>query len=132
MSDVERDLEFEFTDELATFITDLHDSAINGEISWFYDDVWGTKIGDKLNGYKAESIELRSLGHAARWLCDRALEFYPDSVFAKNYLQAHPGYKPLTPAAMPASAIGAAVSTGKLPPDEPPASQPRRQSRRNR
>jgi len=31
MSDTERDLDFELTDELASFITDLHDSEINGE-----------------------------------------------------------------------------------------------------
>jgi hypothetical protein len=40
---------------LATFITDLHDSEINGEISWFFENVWGAKIGDKLNGYLAET-----------------------------------------------------------------------------
>src|SRR5947208_6741336 len=32
MSDTERDLEFELTDEFASLITDLHDSEINGEI----------------------------------------------------------------------------------------------------
>ena len=42
------DPEFELTDELASFIGDLHDSEINGEISWFYDGVWGVKIGDHL------------------------------------------------------------------------------------
>ena len=49
------DPEFEVTDELASFIGDLHDSEINGEISWFYDGVWGVKIGDQLNGYQAEA-----------------------------------------------------------------------------
>ena len=43
MSDTERDLLFELTDELAGFIDDLHASEINGEISWFYDNVWGAK-----------------------------------------------------------------------------------------
>jgi hypothetical protein len=60
------------------------------------------------------------LGQATRWLCDRALEFYPESQFAKNYLRTHPGYQPLTQAAEPASAIGAAISTGVLPSDVPP------------
>jgi hypothetical protein len=45
MSDTERDLDFELTDELATFITDLHDSEINGEISWFFENVWGARSG---------------------------------------------------------------------------------------
>ena len=68
MSDIERDPEFELTDELASFIEALHGSEINGEISWFFDNVWGAKIGDKLNGYMAEATELPSIGHAARWL----------------------------------------------------------------
>jgi len=134
MSDNKRDLEFELTDELASFITDLHDSEINGEISWFFDNVWGAKIGDKLNGYLAETTELPSLGHAARWLCDRALEFYPESEFVKDYLRTHPGYQPLTPAAEPASAIGAAV-TGVVPSDVlagPETPRKRRRSKRNR
>src|SRR5437763_7958434 len=133
MSDIERDLDFELTDELASFITDLHDSEINGEISWFFDDVWGAKIGHKLNGYLAETAELPSLGHATRWLCDRALEFYPESEFAKEYLRSHPGYKPLTQAAKPASAIGAAVDTGVVPTDvlaEPPPATPQPRRRR--
>src|SRR5437764_6185497 len=93
MSDTKRDLDFELTDEFASFIADLHASEINGEISWFYDDVWGAKIGDKLNGYLAETAELPSLGHAARWLCDRALQFYPESQFAREYLRTHPDYE---------------------------------------
>ena len=129
MSDTERDLDF----ELARFIKALHASEINGEISWFFDNVWGAKIGDKLNGYLAETTELPSLGHAARWLCDRALELYPESKFAKEYLRTHPGYQPLTKAAEPASAIGAAISTGVVPTDvlaEPETQQPRRRPRR--
>lgn len=118
---------------MATFITDLHVSEINGEISWFYDNVWGAKIGDKLNGYRAEGTEFSSLGHAVRWLCDRALEFYPDSEFAKDYLRTHPDYQQLTKAAEPASAIGAAISTGVVPTDvlaEPEAPRTRRRSKR--
>ena len=132
MSDTERDLQFELTDELASFITDLHASEINGEISWFYDNVWGAKIGDKLNGYLAEAAELPSLGQAARWRCDRALEFYPESEFAKDYLRSHPGYKPMTQAAEPSSAIGAAIATGVLPSDVPAGPMPRRSRGRGR
>src|SRR5437763_13910288 len=126
MSDTKRDLEFELTDEFASFIADVHASEINGEISWFYDNVWGAKLGDKLNGYVAEAPELPSLGHAARWLRDRALEFYPDSEFAKEYLRTHADYKPLTKALEPASAIGAAVSTRVVPTDGLARPEPRR------
>src|SRR5437764_8313360 len=117
MSDTKRDLDFELTDEFASFIADLHASEINGEISWFFDDVWGAKIGDKLNGYLAETAELPSLGHAARWLCDRALQFYPESQFAREYLRTHPDYESRTHTATLASAIGTAISTGNLPAD---------------
>src|SRR5689334_664163 len=113
MSDTDRDLDF----ELARFIKAPHGSEINGEISWFFDNVWGAKIGDKLNGYLTVGTEFPSLGHAARWLCDRALEFYPESEFAKECLCTYPGYQPLTQAAEPASAIGAAISTGVVPTD---------------
>jgi hypothetical protein len=71
-------------DELAGFLTDLHDSEINGEIGWFYDGVWYAKIGDKLNGYVAEEGFI-SLDQAADWLRDKAIELYPDSEFAKEY-----------------------------------------------
>jgi hypothetical protein len=38
----------------------------------------------------AERDDFLSLGQAARWLCDKALEFYPDSDFAREYLRSHP------------------------------------------
>jgi hypothetical protein len=122
MSDTKRDLDFELTNKLASFITDLHASEINGEISWFFDNVRGAKIGDKLNGYLAEGMEFSSLGQATRWLCDRA-GVLSRSEFAKEYLRTHPGYQPLTKAAEPASAIGAAISTGVPPSDIPPQPQ---------
>ena len=37
MSDTERDLDFQLTDELASFIEALLASEINGEISWFFE-----------------------------------------------------------------------------------------------
>jgi len=83
MSDTKRDLDFELTDEFASFIADLHASEINGEISWFYDNVWGAKIGDPWNGYRAEKDGLLSLGEAAEWLRSKAIELYPNSEFAK-------------------------------------------------
>ena len=70
--------------ELAAFLTDLHDSEINGEIGWFFDALWCAKIGDKLNGYKAEDT-FASLAQAAEWLQSKAIELYPDSDFAKAH-----------------------------------------------
>jgi len=91
------DSEFELTNELASFIEALHDSEINGEIGWFFDRVWRAKIGDPWNGYRAEKDGLPSLSEAARWLCDQALHLYPDSDFTRDYLRAHPGYRPQYP-----------------------------------
>src|SRR5438067_10073988 len=87
------DPELEVTDELASFIGDLHDSEINGEISWFFNDVWGVKLGDRLNGYQAEAT-FPSFPQAMRCLRDKALELYPDSEFARDYRRTHPDYEP--------------------------------------
>ena len=96
-SELEPDPEFELTDQFAGFIEALHDSEINGEIGWFYDDVWRAKLGDPWNGYRAERDGFHSLGEAARWLCDQALHHYPDSDFAKEYLRTRPDHQPQYP-----------------------------------
>ena len=75
--------QIEPTDELASFLDDLHDSEINGEIGWFYDGVWCAKIGDKHNGYDAEGT-FSGIAEAAEWLRSKAIELYPDSHFAKE------------------------------------------------
>src|SRR5438046_8632555 len=88
------DPKFELTDELASFIGDLHDSEINGdEISWFFDGVWGAKLGDPWNGFSVEAT-FTSLSAAVRWLRDTALELYPNSEFANEWRRAHPGSEP--------------------------------------
>lgn len=33
--------------DLGTIIAALHDSEINGEVSWLYDGVWRVKLGDE-------------------------------------------------------------------------------------
>jgi hypothetical protein len=42
--------------DLGTIIAALHDSEINGEVSWFYDGVWRVKLGDEENGFVAEAL----------------------------------------------------------------------------
>ena len=78
------DPDFDLTDELASFIEELHDSEINGEISWIYDGVWGAKLGDPSNGYAAEGT-FASLPEAVEWLREKAIELYPDSAFANEW-----------------------------------------------
>jgi hypothetical protein len=121
------DPEFEITDELAGFIEALHDSEINGEIGWFFDNVWGVRIGDRLNGYKAEAT-FSSLPQGMRWLCDKALELYPDSAFAQDYRRLHPNYvaRPVAHVSHPWPGITAEHSAGRLP----PRTAPRRWRRR--
>ncbi len=50
--------------DLGTIIAALHDSEINGEVSWFFDGVWRVKLGDEMNGFEAEG----SPQEAAEWL----------------------------------------------------------------
>jgi hypothetical protein len=60
----------------------LHDSEINGSIEWFFDGVWTVKIGDPLNGIKANAV-VASLVEAEAWLHLTARKLYPDSAYAK-------------------------------------------------
>jgi hypothetical protein len=69
---------------LEQLIQDLHDSEINAEIGWCYDGVWYVKLGDQHNGVDVEG-RCASLTEAAEWLRQKAVEFYPDSVFAKRH-----------------------------------------------
>ena len=61
----------------------LYDSEINVEISSFWDGGWTVKIGDQMNGFKAEMTFDDLDENTARWLTKTACELYPESVFAK-------------------------------------------------
>jgi hypothetical protein len=54
----------------------LHDSEINGEISWFFDGVRAVKLGDRSNGYDANAV-VGSLDDAADWLRATAIRTAP-------------------------------------------------------
>jgi hypothetical protein len=62
----------------------LHDSKINGEISWFFDGIRKVKLGDPSNGYDAEAV-VRSLDGAAEWLRATAVRLYPEGPSAPRY-----------------------------------------------
>jgi len=53
--------------DLGAIIAALHDSEINGEVSWFYDGPWRVKLGDEMNGFDAEGV-VASPQEAAEWL----------------------------------------------------------------
>jgi hypothetical protein len=70
--------------DLGAIIAALHDSGINGEVSWFFDGVWRVKLGDEVNGFLAESV-VSSPREAAEWLKANAVGYYPASGFAKMF-----------------------------------------------
>ena len=65
-------------------LQDIYDSEINVEISTFWDDGYTVKLGDHINGYKAEGSFDR-WGQVEPWLTEKVIEHYPDSLFAKMY-----------------------------------------------
>lgn len=71
----------------AAVLQDLYDSEINFAISIFSDAGFGWKLGDELNGYKAEG-HVRSLIAAADQLRDAAIKHFPECEFAAKYKRA--------------------------------------------
>ena len=69
---------------LDEIIRDLHDSEINGGISWFYDNAWHVELGDALNGI-AIGADVIGLDAAIEWLRAKAVRLYPDSHFAQKH-----------------------------------------------
>jgi hypothetical protein len=59
----------------------LYDSEINFSISAFYDEGFTWKLGDELNGFKAQG-KARTIKIAVLDLINAALRAYPDSTFS--------------------------------------------------
>jgi hypothetical protein len=70
--------------DLGKVICALHDSEINGEVSWFYDGVWRVRLGDEANGYDAEAV-VTGPDEATEWLHENAVRLFPDSGYAKRF-----------------------------------------------
>ena len=66
---------------IGAILDDLYASEINTSISWLWDGGIDLKLGDALNGYKAEG-KASTFAEAAAWLRDQACTHYPDSEFA--------------------------------------------------
>ncbi len=60
----------------------LYDSEINFSISCFWDGGFDVKLGDQMNGFKAED-NVDTFADAVKWLEKKAKELYPNSDFAK-------------------------------------------------
>jgi hypothetical protein len=61
----------------------LYESEINVSISWIWDGGFELKLGDKLNGFDAESrTTIKTSAEAAAWLDQTARRLYPQSEYA--------------------------------------------------
>ena len=70
--------------DCAAILQALYQSEINFELSTFYDAGFDWKLGDYMNGYKAEG-NARDVEGAVTALRDAAVHHYPDSDFARRY-----------------------------------------------
>lgn len=82
-------------------LQDLYDSEINVKIAWFWDggievhigngiyDVYDyeTQSGTNNKSWQA-STHVADIAEAEQWLKLKAIELYPDSDFAKKYVEA--------------------------------------------
>lgn len=69
---------------------ELYDSEINFSVSCFWDGGFEVKLGDDLNGFKAETSwrnegNVRTWREVNNWLRSEAIKAYPDSKFAQKY-----------------------------------------------
>jgi hypothetical protein len=69
---------------LGDIIEALHDSEINGSVSWMFDGEWSVTLEDDLNGIEAEAT-VNSARQAAEWLRANAVKRYPDSAFTRRF-----------------------------------------------
>ena len=70
--------------DLEEILISLYASEINASISWIWDGDIDVKLGDPLNGYKAEA-KVGTFTEAAEWLRDHAIRHYPSSQFAEQF-----------------------------------------------
>ena len=72
------------TPSLTSVLADLYNSEINVSISCFWDGGWDVKLGDEMNGFKAETT-LDDIDAIAPWLIESAKRIWPESHFAKTH-----------------------------------------------
>jgi hypothetical protein len=81
--------------DLEEILVSLYASAISVSISWIWDGDIDVKLGDPLNGYKAEDTTMSrrarrgdtvgTVTEVAEWLRDQAVRHYPSSEFARQF-----------------------------------------------
>ena len=70
-------------DQLVAILKALYASEIGVSLSSFPDAGWNVRLGDAVNGFKAEA-SFRNLDDAGPWLVEMARKHYPESVFVKG------------------------------------------------
>ena len=69
---------------LLSVLCALYASEINVSISSLWDAGWKVKLGDSVEGFKAEKdFANAELAQAANWLAEQACFFYPESNFSR-------------------------------------------------
>lgn len=64
----------------------LYNSEINCSISCFWDGGWEVKLGDEMNGWRAQkNFDNVDLPNAAQWLVEAARKAYPQSEFVQEW-----------------------------------------------
>lgn len=93
------------TMDLGTIIAGLHDSEINGAVSWVYNDVWTVQLGDAVNEVAAEAV-VGSAQEAAEWLRANAVRRYrvinPAWTSCARWKESDEGWTPWRSAITPA------------------------------
>jgi hypothetical protein len=69
--------------DLTAELQKIYDSEINVEISWFWDGGIEVRLGDRLNGFLAET-NVPLVAGIVPWLQEAIAHFYPDSTYAKG------------------------------------------------
>ena len=67
--------------DLADELQKIYDSEINVEISWLWDGGIEVRLGDRLNGFLAET-NVSLVVNILPWLQEAIAHFYPDSTYA--------------------------------------------------
>ena len=69
--------------DIAAELQKIYDSEINVEISWFWDGDIDVRLGDRINGFLAET-NVPLVADIRPWLEEAIAHFYPDSAYAKS------------------------------------------------
>ena len=69
--------------DIAAELQKTYDSEINVEISWLWDGGIEVRLGDRLNGFVAET-NVPLVADILPWFEEAIAHFYPDSTYAKG------------------------------------------------